>query len=69
MRHFHRFGPWLVHKSGEHEALPDKEYTRATWAPPTWVQNCECGQENRLRSRERPRASLKFKEIWGSKRW
>lgn len=69
MRHFHRFGPWLPLKVGEKSHLPDERFLQETKIPPMWFQSCDCGQEHRLRSRTRPKSSLKFKEIWGTKVW
>lgn len=67
MRHFHRYGPWVLHKSGEHKGLPDKEFVKATEFPPFWVQSCDCGFQHMIRARERPLARMKFKEVWGSR--
>ncbi len=69
MRHFHNFGPWLVIKVGEKDHLPDKEFIQESRFPPMWKQQCDCGQENRIRSRARPKRSLKLREVWGSKVW
>jgi hypothetical protein len=65
VRHRHRFGPWLLHKSGKHEDLPDKEFVSATDFDPFWVQSCTCGHQHWYRSRTRPLASMKFREMWG----
>lgn len=65
--HRHRYGPWLLHKSGEHKALPDKEFLNATALPPFWVQSCSCGFQNWYRGRKRPLARMRFREMWGAR--
>ncbi len=69
MKHWHRFGPWTVIRAGDHASLPEQEYLTKTWAPPMWVQSCDCGQQHMMRSRQRPKAKTKFKEMWGGKLW
>tara|TARA_R100000306_G_C4374495_1_gene141348 strand:+ start:1200 stop:1412 length:213 start_codon:yes stop_codon:yes gene_type:complete len=66
-KHHHRFGPWILHKVGKGSDLPDKEYIRSRNFPPFWVQKCECGFENWYRDSTRPKASMKFREMWKSR--
>ena len=66
-QHYHRYGPWLLRKSGKHSDLPDAEFAQTCRFPPFWVQSCECGFQHWYRARKKPLVRMKFREMWGGR--
>jgi hypothetical protein len=66
--HRHSYGPWKMFRPKDTAHLDEKAYLSGLTFPPFWMQSCECGFENWLRTDSKPRASFRFSQHWRVKR-
>ena len=41
-----------------------REFKKSLKLPPFWLQECECGFQNWIRTSKRPLASFNFNQMW-----
>jgi len=64
-KHRHKYGPWKMHNPTD---KTDEEFRKSLKLPPFWLQKCECGYENWIRTSKRPLASFSFNQMWKARR-
>ena len=67
--HRHKYSSWSLKRCSINPKpeLTDKEYISGLRFPPMWEQECACGFNHFIRWPQKPKATLKYKEVRGAR--